>query len=79
MFRVGGSSSPTPLPKQGRLQQAAKDLVQAGLEYLQRMRIHNLPGQPVHSTNMQSTFAKPHIRNYHGRMDSKFIGVLIFS
>ena len=51
MVRVGrdlcGSSSPTPLPKQGLLQQAAQDLVQAGLEYLQRRRLHNLPGQPV--------------------------------
>jgi len=51
MFRVGrdlcGSSSPTPLPKQGHLQQAAQDCVQAGLEYLQRRRLHNLPGQPV--------------------------------
>ena len=42
-----GSSSSTPLQKQGHLQQAAQDLVQAGLEYLQRRRIHNLPGQPV--------------------------------
>ena len=42
-----GSSSPTPLPKQGHLQQAAQDLVQAGLEYLPRRRLHNLPGQPV--------------------------------
>ena len=42
-----GSSSPTPLLKQGHLQQAAHDLVQAGLEYLQRRRLHNLPGQPV--------------------------------
>ena len=42
-----GSSSPTLLPKQGHLQQAADDLVQAGLEYLQRKRLHNLPGQPV--------------------------------
>ena len=33
-----GSSSPTLLPKQGHLQQAAQDLVQAGLEYLQRRR-----------------------------------------
>ena len=51
MFGVGkdlcGSSSPTFLPKQGHLQQAAQDLVQAGLEYLQRRRLHNLPGQPV--------------------------------
>jgi len=42
-----GPSSPTPLPKQGHLQQAAQDLVQAGLEYLPRKRLHNLPGQPV--------------------------------
>jgi len=42
-----GSSSPTPLPKQGHLQQAAQDCVQAGLEYLQRRRLRNLPGQPV--------------------------------
>ena len=42
-----GSSSPTLLPKQGHLQQAAQDLVQAGLEYLQRRRLHNIPGQPV--------------------------------
>jgi len=42
-----GSSSPTPLPKQGHLEQAAQDLVQGGLEYLQRRRLHNLPGQPV--------------------------------
>ena len=51
MFGVGrdlcGPSSPTLLPKQGHLQQAAEDLVQAGLEYLQRRRLHNLPGQPV--------------------------------
>jgi len=51
MVRVGrdlcGSSSPTLLPKQGCLQQAAQDLVQAGLEYLQRRRLHSLPGQPV--------------------------------
>ena len=42
-----GLSSPTHLPKQGHLQQAAQELVQAGLEYLQRRRLHNLPGQPV--------------------------------
>jgi len=42
-----GSSSPTPLPKQGHPQQAAQDCIQAGLEYLQRRRLHNLPGQPV--------------------------------
>jgi len=42
-----GSSSPTPLPKKGHLEQAAQDLVQTGLEYLQRRRIHSLSGQPV--------------------------------
>ena len=36
-----------PLPKQGHPEQAAQDLVQEGLEYLQRRRLHNLPGQPV--------------------------------
>ena len=40
MFGVGrdpcGSSSPNPLLKQCHLEQAAYDLVQAGLEYLQR-------------------------------------------
>ena len=39
-----GSSSPTPLPKQGHLHQAAQELVQVGL---QRRRCHNLTGQPV--------------------------------
>jgi len=42
-----GSPSPTPVPKQGHPEQAAQDLVQEGLEYLQRRRLHNLPGQPV--------------------------------
>ena len=42
-----GSSGPTPLPKQGHLEQAVEDLVQEGVEYLQRRRLHNLPGQPV--------------------------------
>jgi len=41
-----GSSSPTSLPLKGVLQQAAQDLIQAGLEYLQRRRLHSLPGQP---------------------------------
>ena len=47
MFGVGralcGSPSPTPLLKQGHPEQAAEDLVQAGLEYLQRRRLHSLP------------------------------------
>ena len=42
-----GSSSPTPLLKEGHPEQAAQHRVQAGLEYLQRRRLHNLPGQPV--------------------------------
>ena len=42
-----GSSGPTTLPKQGHPEQVAQDLIQAGLEYLQRRRLHNLPGQPV--------------------------------
>ena len=40
-----GSPSPTPLPKQGHLQQAVEDLVQAGLEYLQRRRLHKSPSR----------------------------------
>ena len=35
-----------PLPKQGHPEQAAQDLVQAGLEYLQRRRLHSPSGQP---------------------------------
>ena len=42
-----GSSSPTLLPKQGYLEQVVQDLVHVGLQYLQRRRLHNLPGQPV--------------------------------
>jgi len=42
-----GSSSPILLLNQGHLQQAAQDLVQAGLEYLQRRRFDKLLGQPV--------------------------------
>ena len=34
-----------PLPKQGHTEQAAQHRVQAGLEYLQRRRLHNLPGR----------------------------------
>ena len=39
-------TQPNPLPKQGHPEQPAQDLVQVGLEYLQRRRLHNLPGQP---------------------------------
>ena len=38
-------TQPNPLPKQGHPEQAAQDRVQAALEYLQRRRLHNLPGQ----------------------------------
>ena len=58
-----GSSSPPPLPKQGHLQQAAQDLVQAGLEYLQRRRLHNLPGQPGPGLrHPQSEEVLPHVQ-----------------
>ena len=58
-----GSSSPTLLPKQGHLQQAIEDLVQAGLEYLQRRRLHNLPGQsvPVLRHNLMTSVGKSEI------------------
>ena len=39
-------TQPNPLPKQGHPEQAAQDRVQEGLEYLQRRRLHSLPGQP---------------------------------
>ena len=39
-------TQPNPLPKQGHPERAAQDLVQAGLEYLQRRRLHSLPEQP---------------------------------
>ena len=52
-----------PRPKQGHLQQAAQDLVQAGLEYLQRRRIYNLPGQPVPVLrHPQSEEVLPHVQ-----------------
>jgi len=67
LVRVGralwGSPSPTPLPKQGHLQQAAQDLLQASLEYLQRRRLHNLPGQPVPGLrHPQSEEVLPHVQ-----------------
>ena len=58
-----GSSSPTLPPKQGHLQQAAEDIVQVGLEYLQRRRLHNLPGQPVPVLcHPQSEEVLPHVQ-----------------
>ena len=49
-----GSSSPTRLPKQGHLEQAAEDLVQAGLEYLQRKRLWSGGFALPHAILMQS-------------------------
>jgi len=40
------SWSPTPC-REGSIQQATQVGAKAGLEYLQRRRIHNLPGQPI--------------------------------
>ena len=39
-------TQPNLLLKQGHPEQAAQDCGQAGLEYLQRRRLHSLPGQP---------------------------------
>ena len=41
-----GIPQPNPLPKQGHPEQAAQDCIQAGLEYLQRRRLHSPSGQP---------------------------------
>ena len=57
-----GSSTPTLLPKQGHVQQAAQDPVQAGLEYLQRRRLHNLPGQPVPVLRHHQSEVLPHVQ-----------------
>jgi len=49
------SSSPTLPLKQGHPEQAAQDRAQVGLEYLQRRRIHSLPGQPSPSEGRSSS------------------------
>ena len=55
-----------PLLKQGLLQQAAEDLVQAGLEDLQRRRLHNLPGQPGPGLrHPQREEVLPHVQTEH--------------
>jgi len=57
------SSSPTVLLNQGHLQQAAQDFVQAGLEYLQRRRLHNPSGQTVPVLrHPQSEEILPHVQ-----------------
>jgi len=43
---TSGVTQPNPLPKQRHPEQAAQHRVQAGLEHLQRRRLHSLPGQP---------------------------------
>jgi len=58
-----GSSTPNPLTKQDHLEQAAQDLVQVGFEYLQRRRLHNLPGQPIPVLrHPQSEEVLPHVQ-----------------
>ncbi|NXF41453.1 CENPK protein, partial [Nyctibius bracteatus] len=53
----------SPLPKQVPLEQVAQGRVQAGFEYLQRSRLHNLPRQPVPVLcHPQSKEVFPHIQ-----------------
>ena len=56
-----GSSSPTPLPKKGHLEHFAQELVQEGLEYLQR-RLHNLSGQPIPGLCQPQREVLPHVQ-----------------
>ena len=57
------SSSPTLLPKQGQLEQAAQDHVQVGLEYLLRRRLHNPSRQPLPVLcHCQSEEVLPHLQ-----------------
>jgi len=41
------STGPTPLLKQGHLEQVVQDCVQSSFEHLQGWRFHILSGQPV--------------------------------
>ena len=62
--RLEGTSVVTqsnPLPKQGHPEQAAQDLVQAGLEHLQR-RLHSLPGQPGPVLHHPQREVLPHVQ-----------------
>ena len=75
-----GSSSPTLLPKQGHLQQAEQDLVQVGLGYLQRRRLHNLPGQPVPVLrHPQREEILPHVQTEHVSSFFTRFGYLVLS
>jgi len=59
-----GSCSPTPPLKQCHPEQAVQDRVQEGPEYLQRRRLHNLPGQPGPGLrHPQSEEVLPHVRS----------------
>ena len=56
-------TQPNPLPKQGHPEQAAQHRGQAGLEYLQRRRLHNLHGQPGPGLcHPQSEEVLPHVQ-----------------
>ena len=67
MIRVGRDpwrpSSPTSLPKQGHLKQAAQDCIPEGFEYLQRRRLHKHSGQPAPVLcHPQSEEVLPHVQ-----------------
>jgi len=72
-----GSSGPTTLLKQGHLQQAAQDFVQAGLEYLQRKRIHKLSGQPVPVLRQHGTMRHENHETYLNHETSSSMGILV--
>ena len=57
-----GPSSPTPMPKQGHLEQDAQDHIQEDFEYHRRRRLHNPSGQPVPVLcHPQSKKVLPHV------------------
>ena len=56
------SSSPNSLLEQDHLEQVAQDGIQAGFEYLQRRRLHNLSGQPVPVLGHPQSKVFPHIQ-----------------
>ena len=58
------------MPKQGHLQQAAQDCLQAGLEYLERRGIHSLPGQPVPVLRHLQNEDLPHVQVEHPMLQS---------
>ncbi|NXA48231.1 CC171 protein, partial [Nothocercus julius] len=52
------SSSPTPLLQQGHPEHVAQGDIQAGLEDLQRRRLHDLPGQSEQNNTLQNMHKK---------------------